>query len=168
MEMQAQVDSVLRRINRSNPLPRTMKEDHNTQYPDTEKLSSIIQELRERSLSHPIIVEGLKDRESLSDLGVQGYIILLNQGKPLIDLCTDISRTFREVTILTDWDAKGNTLCMNLKRNLKACDVSFDTRLRGRLAALLRKDVKDVQGIAPFLRKNHPKVLAYVRERKIS
>ena len=158
----ALITFVKTRVNRDNPLCPMMIDDHPIQHLDSEELNEIIQELRERALSHPILVEGLKDREALQALGVHGHIMHINLGKPLIDFCSDISLEFRKVTILTDWDSKGNTLCMILKKDLKACDVSFDARLRGRLAALLRKDVKDVESIPAFLRKTHQDVLEHI------
>ncbi len=105
-----------------------------------------------------MLVEGAKDIESLEKLGVNGHLIPLNQGKSIIDLCTDLSVRFEEVVILMDWDSKGNRLCSLLKQGLKACDTCFDTRLRGRLAAILKKEIKDVQGIYSFITRNHPEL----------
>lgn len=145
-----------------NPSAWLMNDGHQAQHLDHEELADIIRVLRERGNTRPIIVEGVKDTESLRALGVRGHILHINIGKALIDFCTDISHEFREVIILTDWDSKGNTLCRRLKQNFKACDVSFDTRLRGRLAAILRKEIKDIESIHSFLARNHPDFLELV------
>ena len=77
----------------------------------------------------------------------------------IIDFCSDLASGHEKVFILTDWDNKGNILCSKLKKGCRACDISFDTRLRGRLAALLKKDIKDIESIHSFITKNHPELL---------
>ena len=126
---------------------------------DSEELLDTLIELRELAVSTPVIVEGKKDVECLGKLGVKGNIIPLNQGMSIIDFCSDLASAHEKVFILTDWDTKGNILCSKLKKGCKACDISFDTRLRGRLAALLKKDIKDIESIHSFITKNHPGLL---------
>jgi len=140
-----------------------MKDIRTPQLQDSDELISIFDELREKVGTHAVIVEGLKDLESLDRLGIHGNVIHLNIGKSMIDFCNLLSIHYNEVIILTDWDAKGNTLCRLLKQNLKACDVPYDTRLRGRLAALFKKEIKDVQSIFRFLERNYPDILPQVR-----
>lgn len=132
-------------------------------HPDHEDLVAIFIELQEHSWDHPIIVEGIRDTESLNGLGIRSEILHINQGVPLIEFCARISRSHSKVILLTDWDPKGNYLCKILKRDLKACDVQFDIRIRDRITTILRNDVKDVQGILPFLDHQHPGTLETIR-----
>lgn len=140
-----------------------MRDEHQTRHPEHETLLSIFTDLQESSRNRPIIVEGSKDIESLEGMGLSTVIITLNQGIPIIDLCTRIAYEFTEVVILTDWDAKGNSLCRILKMYLKANDLRYDTRIRGRLAAVMKRDVKDVEGILPFLENNFPDTITDIR-----
>jgi len=149
----------VKRLNTEKFVCRIMKDAHGSHHLDLEDLETIIRELRELSLDHPIIVEGLKDIESLRGLGIHGIITHINQGKPLINFCSDLSQRYRKAIILTDWDTKGEILCRKLELSLKACDISFDTHLRERLKMLLRKDVKDIQSIHTFLSRKHPDIL---------
>lgn len=141
-----------------------MRIENQMHHPDHETLVEILIDLQDLSRDRPIIVEGIKDIDSLKGLGLHAEVLHLNQGNPLIDFCTKIADEHSSVIILTDWDSKGNSLCRILKQNFKACDVQFDTRLRGRLAATLKKDVKDVQGILPFLERNHPETLLFIKK----
>ncbi len=133
-----------------------MPHSDNSQIVDIEELKTVILKLNEASAENPIIVEGTKDIESLRKLGITGYIISLNQGKAIIDVCTDIAEEFEEVIILTDWDRKGNHLCAHLKKALKANDVAFDTRIRGRLASLVKKEIKDVESLYNYIARRFP------------
>lgn len=133
-----------------------MPHSENSQIVDIEELEAIIQELIENSTENPIIVEGTNDIESLRKLGITGHIISLNQGKAIIDVCTNIAEEFEEVIILTDWDPKGNQLCAHLKKALKANDVAFDTRIRGHLASLLKREIKDVQSLYNYISRRYP------------
>ena len=71
----------------------------------------------------------MKDVESLRNLGIEGSIVQLNVGKPLLEFCTTMFEGYEGVVILTDWDDKGNTLCRIIKQHLKSCDIPFDTRI---------------------------------------
>jgi len=126
---------------------------------DEEGLIQAVEELRLRAEDSPIIVEGIKDVGALRSLGIRENIFPLNRGKSIIDFCSDLSMRFDEAVILTDWDGKGNHLCHLLKEGLRACGMGFDTRVRGRLASSVRKEIKDVQSLHNMLVRNHPDIL---------
>lgn len=126
---------------------------------DEEGLLIAVEELRFLSETSPIIVEGMRDVEALRMMGITGNIFPLNRGKSIIDFCTDLSMEYDEAVILTDWDGKGNHLCHLLKEGLRACGMGFDTRVRGRLASSVRKEIKDVQSLYTMLVRNHPDLL---------
>jgi len=112
-----------------------------------EALVELIDELVEAARSKPVIVEGIKDERSLRELGVEGNIIKLNRGMRLFNLCEDIAREHSSVIILTDWDRKGGHLARLLREGFDANEVAYDLDLRARLAILVKKDVKDVEGL---------------------
>lgn len=135
---------------------------------DEEGLILAVEELRMRAENSPIIVEGMKDVEALRNIGITENIIPLNRGKSIIDFCTDLSVRYDEAVILTDWDGKGNHLCHLLKKGLRACGMGFDTRVRGRLASSVRKEIKDVQSLHNMLVRNHPGLLPLILNQRVS
>jgi len=72
-----------------------------------EKLEVLILELQELSENGAIIVvEGRKDVESLRFLGINGEIKLASQ-QPLLEFTESLSKSGKEIVLLTDWDKKG-------------------------------------------------------------
>ncbi len=116
-----------------------------------ERVLETIEDLREASLESPVIVEGKNDREALRNIDVPGKIISLNDGLPIFATCEEVSRTHESAVILTDWDHRGGQLCRLLREGLAANGVRYDVDLRGRLARLCRKEVKDVEGLAKYV-----------------
>ena len=116
-----------------------------------EDLRNAMDDLVESSRSAPVIVEGEKDAVALRRLGVEGEILVVNAGLPLINFCEKVARRHRTAVIMTDWDAKGGTLCRRLQEGLEACGARADTELRKKIAVLCRKDVKDVEGVPNYL-----------------
>ena len=43
------------------------------------------------SSSHPILVEGLRDKKALRDLNINGQIILINRGHSIINVVDELS-----------------------------------------------------------------------------
>jgi len=71
------------------------------------RLEDLILELQELSDSGTIIVvEGRKDMESLRFLGIKGEIRLASQ-QPLLEFTDLLSKSKKEIILLTDWDTKG-------------------------------------------------------------
>ena len=112
-----------------------------------EKINLVIDEMKRLNLTIPIIVEGEADVRALRSLGISGEIIPINRGQGLFNFCEELSKKYKEVLILTDWDRKGGHLCRILSEDLKANDLYFNTEVRARLAGLCKKETKDVEGL---------------------
>jgi len=115
-----------------------------------EQLMEIVDDLRERSLQVPIVVEGSKDVISLEALGIGGEIIVLNKGLSIINFAELQLGRYDEVIILTDWDRTGGRLARALGEDLEANGMKFNLDIRKRLSRLCRKDIKDVEGLAVY------------------
>ena len=60
---------------------------------------------------------------------------------------------FEQIIILTDFDRAGDKLAGFCAEHLRRLGVEPIMDIREKLKALLRKDVKDIQGLAGFLRR---------------
>ncbi len=116
-----------------------------------EDLGRVLDDLIEKNLSAPVIVEGEYDRRALHELGVQGDIRVLNRGNSVLGLCEAIAREYREAIILTDWDVRGGRIARHLRDALTASGLRYDDELRARLTILCRKDIKDVESLHRFV-----------------
>jgi Small primase-like proteins (Toprim domain) len=112
-----------------------------------EMLNGIIEELRELAIDHTIIVEGIKDKRSLTSLGLDAAFLMVQQEGGPIKVSEMIYEKKGKAVILTDWDDKGDIIAAELKRNLSALCVPFDISVRSRLKDICVKDIKDVESI---------------------
>ena len=112
------------------------------------EIEKILQDLKDKNLTIPIIVEGKKDKKSLQNLGIVGKIIVYNKGKSLPDFCDWVTRTWNEVIILTDWDRRGGMLCHRMMDLLNG-RVLYDTTVREILAK--HTMIKTVEGLDSWL-----------------
>ena len=83
-----------------------MKEKRTVQMQEAEELIQVLRELREISSTHAIVVEGMKDVESLRNLGITENVVQLNIGKPLLEFCSTTFEGMEGVVILTDWETQ--------------------------------------------------------------
>ncbi|MBS7610171.1 toprim domain-containing protein [Candidatus Bathyarchaeota archaeon] len=107
--------------------------------------------MEEAARGIPIIVEGLKDAEGLRRLGLRGKIIpaKMRLGSYL-EVVEEISN-HKEVVILTDFDRRGEEMASILTEDLEGRGVKVNLSLRWRIASLIGKDVKDVEGLASYI-----------------
>ena len=75
-----------------------------------------------------ILVEGKKDREALSDLGVKN-IRTVSQ-KPLFKTVEEASQSSSEVVILTDLDKEGRKYYAYLRHHLQRNGIRIDKKFR--------------------------------------
>ncbi|MDG6220459.1 MAG: topoisomerase [Candidatus Thermoplasmatota archaeon] len=94
----------------------------------------------------PIVVEGSKDIEALRNLGIGGEILKINQGDSMVVFCERLAGRER-VIVLTDWDRKGGHLARILSEGLQANGVKYDMEYRARLSRIVKRDIKDVEGV---------------------
>ncbi len=118
-----------------------------------EKIEELLQELRELSNEGvPIIVEGESDARALRELGVEGPIRQISSDKrTALNFLEGLSGHDR-IVILTDFDRAGGGLARFCTKHLESLDTEAVLEPRKKLKALVRKFVKDVEGLAKFLR----------------
>lgn len=99
----------------------------------------------------PIIVEGKADADALRKLGVKGQVICVKASlKPLIELLEVIKRK-EEAIILTDFDRRGAELADRLKKSLEELRVKPNLLYWKEISDLVKRDVKDVEGLASYI-----------------
>ena len=117
-----------------------------------EQVEELLDELREYAVEGtPIVVEGPRDKRALRELGVKGPIFQISGRKTALNFLEGLTR-YKRVVILTDFDKAGDELAKFCARHLQGLGPKPILDLRKKLKALLRKDVKDIQGLAKFLR----------------
>ncbi len=85
-----------------------------------------LEDLRERNLSVPIIVEGINDVRALRKLEFKGEILQLHSLMTIEGFCRNLSKNHKEVILLLDWDKKGKRLTSSLIRHLNSYEVKSD------------------------------------------
>jgi 5S rRNA maturation endonuclease (ribonuclease M5) len=116
-----------------------------------ERVIEVIEELKLRSLEGVVIVvEGRKDKRALRELGIRGTILLATRDS-LFVFSEELSRLNREIIILTDWDRAGLRLARKLSAHLVSFGVVPDMRFHHLLSSLVRKEIKDVEGLCGYL-----------------
>ncbi len=118
-----------------------------------EQIEKVLDTLRKRSTAGaPVIVEGLRDKEALTKLGVNGtFLSLKGSGESRSHFLDRISE-FSEVTILTDFDAKGSELRLWLYQELTRKGIRADDLSWRRIRSLARAQVRAVEELPRFLR----------------
>lgn len=116
-----------------------------------EKLEKLVDELRDRSLDTPIIVEGLRDVAALKKLGVTKNVVPLNKGSSVVAFSEDIAKKFPKAIILTDWDRKGGHLARLLGEALTGTDVKVDTDIRAKIVILSNKEIRDIESLPSLI-----------------
>lgn len=99
-----------------------------------------------------VIVEGLKDKETLKALGFKKVVTL---NKPLFQVVENVADTIKEeevikeVIILTDLDKAGRKLYSRLKNELTLRKVRVNNRIRN---FLFRTRYRQVQGLLNIIK----------------
>ncbi len=115
-----------------------------------ELLLEIITELKELGDNGAtIVVEGKRDRKALEELGVRGQIVLVSQ-RPLLEVVESLPQD-GEVVLLTDWDKRGDEIAKKIAFHLQYRGIAANTRLRGKIRNLVKKKIKDVEGLPSHL-----------------
>jgi 5S rRNA maturation endonuclease (ribonuclease M5) len=116
-----------------------------------EQLEELLRELSEQaSEGVPIIVEGADDIKAMKRLGVENCVYKASNGKSLLNFIEEFSGKER-VIILTDFDRTGEKLAKFFVKHARQVGVEPITEFRDRLKLLVRKSVKDIEGLAKFV-----------------
>jgi 2,5-diamino-6-(ribosylamino)-4(3H)-pyrimidinone 5'-phosphate reductase len=116
-----------------------------------------IEELLERlaiqsSKGTTIIVEGQNDIKALRRLALGGSMIAAKTRKSFLALATEIEQqNTDEVILLLDFDRRGEEWTRRLTRYLEQTKVKPNTFFWMELRNLVRRDIKDVEGLLPYL-----------------
>ncbi|MEM4188333.1 MAG: hypothetical protein QW786_01230 [Candidatus Hadarchaeum sp.] len=122
-----------------------------------EQIDELLSELnRLASEGVPIIVEGIDDEKALKMLGICGSFRRISNGGTLLNFVEGLSGT-KEIIILTDFDRAGDELARFIIKHTKSLGVKPITEFRDKLKPLVRRSVKDVEGLAKFLQRERKK-----------
>ena len=98
----------------------------------------------------PILVEGKKDVEALRRLNVLGTAITMkDSGKVLEDVLEEVRS--REVIVFVDFDRHGSELAKRILFRLERRRVKVNLVFWRMIRALVRRDVKDVEGLPSYM-----------------
>ena len=104
----------------------------------------------------PVLVEGKRDRVTLTELGFKGPIELVNRGWPLEQLVAYLLETYGtrnesdngpSVILLMDWDRTGGRLQRKLMRNMESLDMKIDSGTRKVLLECMKPESRTVEGL---------------------
>jgi 5S rRNA maturation endonuclease (ribonuclease M5) len=111
-----------------------------------ERVMEELEELREEALSTPILVEGKRDVLALEKLGISAKFFCACNGKPLYEVCEEISSAHRRVILLLDLDSAGIAIAKRVKHYLSQMGVQVVERHR--LTLLRKLDTHQVEHLA--------------------
>lgn len=118
-----------------------------------EKIQRVLECLIEEAAKGiPIIVEGKKDVRTLKTLDVQGKILSAKTGgKSRLDVVSEAEKTgTQNIILLLDFDRRGKELTEKLRQDLEKVGMKPNLRFWNELFRLVRRDVKDVEGLAAY------------------
>jgi len=93
-----------------------------------------------------VLVEGIKDKNSLAELGITNVLVLK---KALFAVAEQVSETAKECVILTDFDKEGKELYGRLKNHLEKVGVKIDDEFRNFL--IRNTHVTHVEGLSSYI-----------------
>ena len=126
-----------------------------------DKIEQLLEKLIvDSSKDCPIVVEGKKDSQALEQLGIKGKIITAKtSGKSFLDVTVEIERQqYRQLILLLDFDRRGEELTKRLTRYLETVKIKANTTYWNELRAIVRRDVKDIEGLPTYLQTLSKKV----------
>jgi 5S rRNA maturation endonuclease (ribonuclease M5) len=99
-----------------------------------------------------IIVEGKKDLIALETLGIKGNVLCIKSSrKGLVDFLDEIKQNY--VIVFLDFDRRGTKLTKDVITYLEAKGIVINLLYWRSIGALIRRDVKDIEGIPSYLEK---------------
>lgn len=105
-----------------------------------------------------IIVEGIKDKTALEELGILGNVICVkNSSQVTVDLLDGIRS--KEIILFVDFDEGGVTLAKEITYYLEGKGIKVDSILWRRIKSIVRRDLKDVEGFPSYLEKLKKRVI---------
>jgi len=112
-------------------------------------LAKIIEDMVRSDGDACFLVEGAKDERSLRSIGVRSTIVKLSGPGPLFDRLERVR--CKRVIVLVDFDKAGKKLEKQIVE-LTRGSVEIDLSLRRKLCSLLKKDLKDIEGLDALIK----------------
>lgn len=137
-------------------LPRSIEEV-------LESISEWVERLNEEYNDDVIVVEGVRDRQALVNIGVKLRIVHLNKGMSVLSFLENLKRgrrpfeetgPFNRILIMTDWDRTGGRLASRLEESCRDLDMPCDIGQRRELSRLTRKWIRDVESLDSLYRRS--------------
>jgi 5S rRNA maturation endonuclease (ribonuclease M5) len=129
-------------MNKSN------RSQHKLDYESYTELESVLQEMED--FVDAVIVEGARDKEALEELGLTKEIVTCSS-RPDTDFVDYLSRKYKSVTILTDYDRAGKRFNKRLTARLEHEGVRVEKRYRDEIGRILgfrgMRDIESVNGL---------------------
>jgi len=124
-----------------------------------EKLQKLIERISDESQQgRVIVVEGMKDRDSLRSMGVRGRILCLKSSrKNTVNFAEELDGE-REVILLTDFDREGVFLAKQLARTLNSQNVQANLLFWRELRGLTRTDLRSIEELPKLYERLHSEV----------
>ena len=119
-----------------------------------EKIQEIITDLSEESAKGKlIVVEGKKDAQALSELGVIGRVLTLKtSGKSTIEAINEIEALGnRKIILLLDFDRRGIDGTKFLQRELEHLRIKVNTKVWVTLKAIVNRDIQCIESLPSYL-----------------
>jgi 2,5-diamino-6-(ribosylamino)-4(3H)-pyrimidinone 5'-phosphate reductase len=119
-----------------------------------EKILRLLERLgKETAKGVPIIVEGKNDVYALQKLDVNGdFILAKTAGKSFLDTLSEVEKKEKqEVILLMDFDKRGKEWTKRLTQHLEKMRIKPNSFFWKELLSLLRREVKDIEGLATYV-----------------
>ena len=105
---------------------------------------------RKAAAGVPVIVEGKKDVAALARLGICGTTITVKGLGKVLEDCLD-EADGPEAVVFVDFDEHGTELAKEITRYLESRRVKVDMHVWREVRGMVRKEVKDVEGLPTYL-----------------
>ena len=131
-----------------------------------ERLQKLIDRISyESEKGSVIVVEGIRDRDSLRKIGINGQILCIQNSRknPLrfVEELHDVNR----VVVLTDFDREGVFLAKRLARILGAENIHCNLILWRDLRRLTRSDIRSIEELSNYYQRFQVKSLLHLSAR---
>ena len=116
-----------------------------------EKLQKLIDRLSDESQKGSVIVvEGIRDRDSLRKIGITGRILCLQSSRKNTFGFVEELQGVGDVIVLTDFDREGTFLARKLARILNAERMRSNLILWRDLRRLTRSDIRSIEELPKY------------------
>jgi 5S rRNA maturation endonuclease (ribonuclease M5) len=116
-----------------------------------EKLRKLLDQISyESQKGSVIVVEGIRDRDSLRKIGIEGRIQCLQSSRKNTVGFAEELHDVSDVIVLTDFDRKGVFLAKRLARTLTAEGIRSNLVLWRELRGLTRSDIRSVEELPKY------------------